>query len=138
MTTDVVDFLAAAHGFALATLDDEGNPRIRFFTTVLEYQGHVVIGTSSDRPVCGELAKNRSVAITALNGTTHDTIRIHGKALPLEDQAAKVLCFEKNPGIEVHFTGPENPEFKLFSLTGEAIIYHMIPAGTQETKIPLN
>jgi uncharacterized pyridoxamine 5'-phosphate oxidase family protein len=132
MAAEVVDFLNGARNFALATVDDQGNPRNRFFTSVLEYEGHLVIGTGGDKPVYSELTKNQGVAITSFNASTGSWIRIHGKAVGLEDLGAKQKCFEKNPMVGQWFAGPEDPNFKLFIITGEAIIYQFCPKDSPE------
>jgi uncharacterized pyridoxamine 5'-phosphate oxidase family protein len=120
-------------------VDSEGNPRNRLFTSVLEYQGQCVIATGAEKAVYAQLTKNPAVAITGINQTTATWIRIHGKARPLDDLKAKEECAEKNPMILDRFTGPEDPNLKLFSISGEAIIYRPGEQKGQilETKISL-
>jgi uncharacterized pyridoxamine 5'-phosphate oxidase family protein len=138
MAAAVAEFLIAAKAFAVATVDDAGNPRNRFFSTVIEFNGHLLIATGGDRPVVAELTKNGGVAIAALNGTPGEFIRIHGKVVPFQDITAKVQCFEKYPCIVEHWTGPEDPNCQLFAIVGEAIIHRPGPAGPEETTIALN
>jgi uncharacterized pyridoxamine 5'-phosphate oxidase family protein len=137
MAAEVVEFLLATRGFALATLDSEGLPRNRTFSAVAEYEGQVIIGTGGCSRVYPELIQNPAIAISAFSPTSSDWIRIHGKATPIEDLTVKEHFYLKNPTIAHWFSRSDDPNLKVFSVSGEGIIYHSACPEILETKILL-
>jgi uncharacterized pyridoxamine 5'-phosphate oxidase family protein len=137
MAAEIADFLKAAQSFSMTTVDTEGNPRNRLFSTVVEYEGHLLIGTGASKQVLEELTKNGSVAITTVNKKTTETVRIDGRAVACGDEEARVKFWQKNPMASNWFSGPDDPKFKLFSVVGEATIVRKSGEETHETKIKL-
>lgn len=120
----VFNFLKEAGTYYLATVDEEGKPRVRPFGTVNIYEGKLYIQTGKSKDVFKQIEKNPFVEICAFNNGTW--LRVNGKLIndhrfgakkslldnypelktmydPADDNTA-VLCFEEIHGGFYSFT----------------------------------
>ena len=93
-----VDFLHEAGTFYLAT-DDDGQPRVRPFGAVMDYQVRVYFCTNNHKPVFRQLTANPRVEIAAC-APGGDWIRIAGRAMVDDSLEARAAMLEAHPGLQ--------------------------------------
>lgn len=92
-----VEFLKKAGVFFVAT-DDAGQPRLRPFGAVIEYNGKAYFCTNNTKEVFRQLVKNTKVEISAM-GEEGSWIRFTGNAVVDKSEEAKAAMLEANPGL---------------------------------------
>ena len=93
----VYAFLNEAGTYYLAT-DDNGQPRVRPFGTILLYGGKLYIQTGKVKPVSKQLSVNPKAEICAfMNGKW---LRVSGELVNDDDRAVKVAMLDKYPGLK--------------------------------------
>ena len=92
-----VDFLREAGPFYIAT-DDSGQPRVRPFGAVIDFEGKVYLCTNKQKAVFKQLIANPRVEICAcVEGGRW--IRITGVAVVDDRDVAKEAMFEAYPNV---------------------------------------
>jgi uncharacterized pyridoxamine 5'-phosphate oxidase family protein len=120
---EIIAGLRSSPAFHVATVDAEGKPRVRPFSFVMEYGGHLAFATSSDKKIYAELQKNPYVEIEVFDAANGAWWRVHGKVDWIDDLAAKAKVFEVMPHLQPVYKGPENPVLKVFWVEGTADYY---------------
>jgi uncharacterized pyridoxamine 5'-phosphate oxidase family protein len=92
-----VAFLKDARVFYLAT-DDNGQPKVRPFGAVLDYEGKVYFCTNNQKAVFRQMVANPKVEICACNAEG-GWIRITGEAVIDDNDAARAAMLEAMPGL---------------------------------------
>lgn len=93
----VYAFLNEAGTYYLAT-DDNGQPRVRPFGTILLYGGKLYIQTGKVKTVSKQLSANPKAEICAfMNGKW---LRVSGELVNDDDRAVKVAMLDKYPGLK--------------------------------------
>jgi len=92
-----VKYLKDCKTFYLAT-DDEGQPRVRPFGAVTEFNGKVYICTNNTKKCFKQMMNNPKVEITAVNGGTW--LRICGEVCVDSDPEARKAVLEDNPSLK--------------------------------------
>jgi len=92
-----VDFLHKAGTFYIAT-DDGGQPRVRPFGAVMDYEGRVYLCTNNSKPVFKQLVANPRVEIAACDADGA-WIRITARAVVDDRVAARAAMLEAHPGL---------------------------------------
>ena len=88
---DVHEFLKhTAPTYMLATVDGEGNPRVRPFGTADPFEGRLYIQTGKKKEVYKQIVAHPEVEICAWKGA--DWWRIQGELVPDERIEAKSTC----------------------------------------------
>ena len=64
----VLKFLQDAKTYYLATMDEDGQPRVRPFASAAVVEGKLCICTSKGKKVYEQMKKNPKVGICAMNG----------------------------------------------------------------------
>ena len=119
-TKEVYDFLRSCGTFFLAT-DDEGQPHVRPFSTLNNYEGKLYFETNNQKKVYKQLAKNGKVEICGLNGGKW--IRVEGIVKEDLRREARVAMLEVNPAIK-NLADPDNGTMTVFYFeSGIATIY---------------
>lgn len=127
---EIVSFLQDAGAFFLAT-DDGGQPRVRPFGSVMEFEGKLFFCTENTKAVYRQLAANPKCEICALKG--EEWLRLCGKAVFVDDKAAKEAMFVADSALDAIYGTPENPEYVVFYLDGlTALLY---PEEGEPTKL---
>jgi uncharacterized pyridoxamine 5'-phosphate oxidase family protein len=93
---EVFEFLKACKTFYLAT-DDGGQPRVRPFGGVCEYEGRLYIVTSNRKKVFGQLMKNPQIEICGFSGGTW--LRLEATAVRDVDRGPKQAMLDAYPAI---------------------------------------
>ena len=128
---ETYDFLKRCGVYYLATVDEEGNPRVRPFGTAEIFEGKLYIETGKKKEVFKQIMNHPVVELSAcLPG--EEWIRIKGK-LVLDDRIeAKKDMLDKNPHLrQMYDENDDNTAVLYFeeavatiqSFTHEPIIY---------------
>ena len=93
---EVLDYLKQAGTFYLAT-DDNGQPRVRPFGAVAQFEGRLYLSTNNKKDVYRQMLQNPKVEISGMNGNTW--IRLEAQAIADDRREARVRMLEDNPGL---------------------------------------
>jgi uncharacterized pyridoxamine 5'-phosphate oxidase family protein len=102
----------------LAT-QDGAKVRTRIFKVQFVDGNKVYFGTSSEKPVYGQLLANPSASFCTFTGDFSPVLSISGKVIPVEDRAVKTRIFNQGQNIQEIYKTPDNPVFKIFYLDVE-------------------
>lgn len=98
MMHKAAEFLRECGVFYLAT-DEGGQPRVRPFGALDEFEGKLYLITSNQKPVFAQIQANPNVEICAMNKDSQ-WIRIAAKAVRDERKEAREHMLESNPGLK--------------------------------------
>jgi uncharacterized pyridoxamine 5'-phosphate oxidase family protein len=115
------EFLQGAGPFYLAT-DDNGQPRVRPFGAVIDYEGRVYYCTNNHKPVFRQLTSNPRVEIAAC-GEGGAWIRITGRAVVDDRETVRAAMLKEHPGLRRMYS-PDDGLFEVFYLTDVTAIIH--------------
>ena len=114
----VYAFLNEAGTYYLAT-DDNGQPRVRPFGTVLLYGGKLYIQTGKVKPVSKQLSANPKAEICAfMNG---QWLRVSGELVNDDDRAVKVAMLDKYPGLKGMYDADDDNTQVLYFKSAAAV-----------------
>lgn len=124
----VTDFLAAAGTFYLAT-DDDGQPRVRPFGAVAEFDGRIYLCTNNTKPCFRQMTQNPRVEVSA--ASEGRWIRIAGELIPDPRPEAKAAMLAANPVLTSMYSVDDGIFEVLFFQGATATISSF--AGVEET-----
>ena len=101
----IIEFLKNAGTFYLAT-DEDGQPRVRPFGAVCEFEGKLYITTNNKKDVYNQMMKNPKVEISGMVGG--EWIRLTGKLTLDGRREARVAMLEGNPGLTSMYSADDN------------------------------
>jgi uncharacterized pyridoxamine 5'-phosphate oxidase family protein len=110
----VVDFLRGKK-FFLATISEDGKPKVRPFGAVALYNDKLYICTSSTKDVSKQMKVNSNVEIAAM-GEGMDWLRLTGTAILDDSESAKEVMFEQNPNLNNIYSDDRRKLFEVFYL----------------------
>lgn len=110
----VVDYLHEAGTFYIAT-EDGGQPRVRPFGAVMDYEGRVYLCTNNTKAVFRQMVANPRVEIAACH-PEGGWIRITGLAVVDDSDAARAAMLESHPGLRRMYSEGDG-FFEVFYLT---------------------
>ena len=114
----VYAFLNEAGTYYLAT-DDNGQPRVRPFGTILLYGGKLYIQTGKVKPVSKQLSANPKAEICAfMNGKW---LRVSGELVNDDDRAVKVAMLDKYPGLKGMYDADDDNTQVLYFKNADAV-----------------
>ena len=114
----VYAFLNEAGTYYLAT-DENGQPRVRPFGTILLYNGKLYIQTGKIKPVSRQLSANPRAEICAfMNGTW---VRVCGELVNDDDRAVKVAMLDKYPGLKGMYSADDDNTQVLYFKNAAAV-----------------
>ena len=93
---EVKEFLSK-HTFFVAT-DENGQPRVRPFGAVAEYEGKLYICTNNTKPCFAQMKANARIEICAM-AEDHSWLRLEAKAVADPRREAKAAVLEQCPGL---------------------------------------
>lgn len=64
---EIIDFLRACPAYYIATLDDDGQPRVRPFSSLCPYEGRLYIESNTFKPFHHQVMKNPKVELCAFD-----------------------------------------------------------------------
>ena len=122
------NFLRNCGTFYLAT-EENGQPRVRPFGAISDFEGKLYIETNNQKKVYQQLKKNGKVEICGMNGGRW--IRIEGTVKEDLRREARVAMLEDNPSLK-KLASPDNGTMTVFYFeNGTATIYSF----TEEPKV---
>ena len=127
--TKAQQFLKNAKTYYLATVDQDGQPRVRPFGTAEIIEGKLYIQTGKVKNVYKQLAAHPNAEICAFNGS--EWIRIAGELIPDERVEVKAEMLEKNPSLKSMYKADDDNTIVLYFRNATATISSF--AGTVET-----
>lgn len=113
-------FLRDCGTFYLAT-DDGGQPRVRPFGAVIEYEGKTYICTNNTKNCFKQMQNNPKVEISAAKGG--EWIRITGEALVDSRKEVKQRMLEEIPSLKKMYSADDGIFEVLYLTNATAVIY---------------
>lgn len=98
----------------LATVDENGKPRVRGFGIMITEDNRILFGTSNKRRTIKQLKVN-PYAEWITKSKNSSTLRISGDVVIEDDMQIKLYTIENNPVIKKLYAGRED-EFEMFYL----------------------
>ncbi len=108
-----LEFLKAAGTYFLAT-DDNGQPRVRPFGTIHEFDGKLYIQTGKKKNVSAEIHRNPKIEISAMLGG--DWIRLTAIAVEDDRREARVSMLDAYPELKAMYD-PDDGNTEVFALS---------------------
>lgn len=115
----VYEFLKRCATYYLAT-DDNGQPRVRPFGTILIYNGRLCFQTGKAKKVSEQIHRNSKIEICAFDGD--NWIRIEARAVEIPDISAQEAMLNAYPELR-RLYAPGDGNTEIFALeSGKATI----------------
>lgn len=92
---EVFDYLKECKTFYLATAEENGQPRVRAFGGVSDFEGRLYISTRNEKKVFQQMINNPKIEICAVYKDTW--IRIEAEAIHDDRREARLKMLEANP-----------------------------------------
>ncbi len=118
---DVIKFLNENPLIYLATEGLDGNAKVRPILYYFEENNKPYFCTSNKKPMYKELAKNPNFEITTATAE-FAWIRISGKVEFNSDLELKQKVIDSNELVKSLYQSGDNPEFEVFTISGDATI----------------
>lgn len=117
---EVLNYLKECGTFYLAT-NEEGQPRVRPFGAVAEFEGKLYIVTNNKKKVYDQMLKNPRFEISAMNKGTW--IRLEGKAVHDDRLAAREKMLAENKALSGMYSADDGVMEVLYIEDATATIY---------------
>ena len=118
---EVIKFLNENPLIYLATEGLDGNAKVRPILYYFEENNKPYFCTSNKKPMYKELAKNPNFEITTATAE-FAWIRISGKVEFSSDLELKQKVIDSNELVKSLYQNGSNPEFEVFTISGDATI----------------
>ena len=127
--TKAQQFLKNARTYFIATVDADGQARVRPFGTAEIINGKLYVQTGKVKRIYKQLISNPNAEICAHNG--NEWIRIAGELIPDESIEVKTEMLEKNPSLKSMYKADDDNTIVFYFRNATATISTF--AGDQET-----
>lgn len=117
---EALKFLQDCGTFYLAT-DDNGQPRVRPFGAVAEFEGKLYITTNNQKDVYHQMLKNPKVEMSGTIGG--QWIRVTGEVKEDTRREARVAMMDANPSLSGMYDVDDGKFTVLYFTSGTATIY---------------
>jgi uncharacterized pyridoxamine 5'-phosphate oxidase family protein len=117
---EVAQYLRDARTFYLAT-DDNGQPRVRPFGAVAEFEDKLYLVTNNKKDVYRQMLANPKVEISAMHDNTW--IRLTAEAVHDDRREARVHMLQENPGLGNMYNPDDNLVEVLYLKNATATVY---------------
>lgn len=117
---EVLDYLKACGTFYLAT-DENGQPRVRPFGAVTEYNDKLYFVTNNKKKVYQQLVENPKIEISGMNKGTW--IRVEGKAVRDDSLAVREKMLADYASLKQMYSADDGIMEVLYIEDGTATIY---------------
>ncbi len=118
---EVLNYLRECKTFYLAT-SENGQPRVRPFGAVSEYEGKLYIVTNNKKQVYNQMLENAKVEICGMNKGTW--IRVEGEVAEDKRREARAAMMEENnAALSSMYTVDDNLMTVLYFIHGRATLY---------------
>ena len=96
---EILAFLKENPTYFLATVDEDGNPRVRPFGTITKFEGKLIIQTGRKKDVYKQLKANPKAAISGM-GSHGDWIRIECDLVEDARDEASQAALDEYPALQ--------------------------------------
>ncbi len=127
---EVRDYLKECDCYFIATVDEEGKPRVRPFGTAEIFEDHLYIETGKKKEVFKQIMANPYVELSACKSPS-EWIRVSGKLVFDDRVEAKKDMLDKNPVLRNLYDENDDNTAVFYFEKGKAII----SSFTEEDKI---
>lgn len=129
----VHDFMTDAGYYFLLTVDENGYPKGRAFTSKIIYDGKLYIITGNAKRVYRQLVSDPKVEILAYQMKNQEYMRVDATAVISEDTVIKEAYLEKAPQVRGDFEGDAVPQMGLFFLKDATAQILTLDGAVKET-----
>lgn len=116
---EIYEFLKQAGVYYLATLDEEGQPRVRPFGTIDLFEDKLYIQTGKVKNVSKQIQQNPKVEICAF--MDNKWLRVSGKLVRDDRVSAKEHMLEAYPHLKAMYSAEDDNTEVLYFDGGEAV-----------------
>ncbi|MDR1702787.1 MAG: pyridoxamine 5'-phosphate oxidase family protein [Sporomusaceae bacterium] len=127
---EVLQFLKDNPIFFLATAEG-GQPRVRPFGFVMDFEGKLCFGTSNQKPVFKQMQANPKVELSA--STASRWLRLSGSAVFITSPQAKAKAFEVMPMLKQIY--PDDSLFEIFTLENAVATFASMTGENRTVKL---
>ena len=118
---EVLEYLKQNQTFYLAT-EEGGQPRVRPFGVVAEFEGRLYISTNNQKKVYRQMLANPNIEICTM-GKDGTWIRIEAKAVHDGRREARVQMLSENPSLGKMYTADDGKMEVLYLKDATATVY---------------
>ena len=116
-----LEFLKKAGTFYLATVDENGQPRVRPFGAVCAIDGRLCLITSNQKDVYKQLKANPKVEICGT--VAGDWMRITGELTEDDNRDARVAMLAEYPQLSMMYAPDDGKMTMFYFSSGSAVLY---------------
>lgn len=129
---DVYTFLEENTVQYLATIDENGFPKVRPFMMLAIDNGKFYFAVGSDKDVCKELKNNPNLELAA-SSPTFEWLRISGKAAFVDDADLKRKLTKESEISESVYKNSKDSDFEIFYIAEPTVLISL--SGSKEPKV---
>lgn len=117
---EIFEFIKACGTYYLATVDANGQPRVRPFGTINLFDGKLYIQTGKSKDCSKQIQANPKVEICCFNGSAW--CRVAGELVRDERREAKVDMLEHYPNLKAMYSADDDNTEVLYFKNATATI----------------
>ncbi len=106
MLNEIRDFIKACGTYYLATVDTDGQPRVRPFGTINLFEDKLYIQTGKNKDVSKQIQANPKVELCCFNG--QEWLRISGELVRDDRIEAKKDMLDKYPSLQKMYSAEDD------------------------------
>lgn len=129
---EVLKFLADNPTFYLAT-DEDGQPRVRPFGFVMEYEGRLAFCTNNQKDVFKQMQKNPKVELCVANAAG-EWLRLCGSIVSVTSAESQKRALEIMPGLGSMYAVGDG-KFEIFALDGAEATFASMKGDKRVVKL---
>ena len=118
---EIYDFIKKCGTYYLATVDSDGQPRVRPFGTINLFEGKLYIQTGKVKEVSKQIQKNPKVEICCFNGG--QWCRLAGELVRDDRREAKVSMLDAYPDLKGMYSADDDNTEVLYFKNAKAGLY---------------
>ena len=121
---EIIEFLAQSPAFYMATVEKNGQPRVRPFSFVMEWKGKLTFVTATNKDIYKQLAQNPRLEICSLS-PAGDWMRLLGTVKFTAETQARRKVLELMPELKALYQEDDPRMVCFYIVRGQAEVYSM-------------
>ncbi len=117
---EIYEFIKKCGTYYLATLDEDGQPRVRPFGTINLFEGKLYIQTGKVKDVSKQIQKNPKVELCCFDGA--QWCRLAGQLVRDDRREAKVSMLESYPDLKSMYSADDDNTEVLYFKNAKATL----------------
>lgn len=117
---EIFDFVKACGTYYLATVDADGQPRVRPFGTINLFEDKLYIQTGKNKDVSKQIQANSKVELCCFNG--QEWLRLSGELVRDDRIEAKKDMLDKYPSLQKMYSAEDENTEVLYFKNATAIV----------------